>query len=126
MRCLSVMLNKWKDNAKGLNNFYYVTRIHACMQGSEQPSEKSNTLRALTTGSPYEAKNSFLYNSMTDARKPRCFCSHGNWRNLIQRAFRREELNYVISTNILSKQKYNNVYNYVTQHINTRCNQLYS
>ena len=62
---------------KGLNNFYYVTRIHTCMQSSEQPSEKSNTLKALTTGSDYKAKNSFLYNSVRDARKTRYFCYHG-------------------------------------------------
>ena len=47
------------------------------MQSSEQPSEKLNTLRALTTDSDYKAKNSFLYNSVTDARKTHYFSYHG-------------------------------------------------
>ena len=47
------------------------------MQSSEQPSEKSNTLRALATGSDYKAKNSFLHNSVTDARKTYYLCYHG-------------------------------------------------
>ena len=39
------------------------------MQDSEQPSENSTTPRAFTTVFAYKSKNSFLYNTVTDARK---------------------------------------------------------
>ena len=82
--CIALVYNVRliKDNVKDLNSIYYVTRIHACMQGSEQPSENSTTLRALTTGPDYKAKKSFLYNTMTDARKTRYFCCYDKLRDI--------------------------------------------